>query len=367
MTSSPSRHIPWLDVLRIVACFLVVFAHSCDFFVARFDDDRTEFLSGAFWGSMTRACVPLFVMISGVLLLPAKLEMGPFYRRRLGRIIWPLILWSVVTPLLYLAYGHAEGANALYNIASFPLNFNYATTPLWYLYMLVGLYLIIPIVSPWVAQASRKDLKRFLYIWGFTLFIPYIRLLAPFCGYVGNYGDLGIFGECAWNPFGTFYYVSGFLGYIVLAYYLNKYPSGRPKKQVIFRSAALFVLGYALTFGGFVLTQKYYPTDYAYLEIPWFFTGFSVFLMTYGVFTALQTIRVTNDKTVARLNKVAMLTFGIYLCHFFIVQLGYDFVYSFIPLPAYLQIPVIAVLAFCVSAGVVWLLQKLPYHKYLIG
>ena len=62
-----------------------------------------------------------------------------------------------------------------------------------------------------------------------------------------------------------------------------------------------------------------------------------------------------------------MLTFGIYLCHFFIVQLGYDFVYSFIPLPAYLQIPVIAVLAFGVSAGVVWLLQKLPYHKYLSG
>lgn len=367
MTQSPSRHIPWLDVLRIVACFMVVLAHSCDFFVARFDDNRSEFLSGAFWGSMMRASVPLFVMISGVLLLPVKLEMGVFYRRRLGRILWPLILWSLVTPLLYLAYGHAEGANAAYNIASFPLNFNYATTPLWYLYMLVGLYLIIPIISPWVAQASRKDLKRFLYIWGFTLFIPYIRILAPFCGYAGNYGNMGLFGECDWNPFGTFYYVSGFLGYIVLAYYLNKYPSDKPKKQILFRSVALFVLGYALTFGSFVLTQKYYPTDYAYLEIPWYFTGFSVFLMAYGIFTALQTIRVTSEKAIARLNKVAALTFGIYLCHFFIVQLGYDFVYQYIPLPPYLQIPVIAVLAFTVSSGVVWLLQKLPHHKYLIG
>lgn len=367
MTQSPSRHIPWLDVLRIVACFMVVLSHSCDFFVARFDDDRTEFLSGAFWGSMMRASVPLFVMISGVLLLPVKLEMGAFYRRRLGRILWPLILWSLVTPLFYLAYGHAESANAVYNIASFPLNFNYATTPLWYLYMLVGLYLIIPIISPWVAQASRKDLKRFLYIWGFTLFIPYIRILAPFWGYAGNYGNMGLFGECDWNPFGTFYYVSGFLGYIVLAYYLNKYPSDKPKIQILFRSAALFVLGYALTFGSFVLTQKSYPTDYAYLEIPWYFTGFSVFLMAYGIFTALQTIRVTSAKAVARLNKVSALTFGIYLCHFFIVQLGYDFVYQYIPLPPYLQIPVIALLAFAASSGVVWLLQKLPHHKYLIG
>ena len=367
MTSNPPRHIPWLDVLRIVACFMVVLAHCCDFFVAKFDDDRIEFLSGAFWGSMMRACVPLFVMISGVLLLPARLDMGQFYKRRLGKIIWPLILWSLVTPLFYLAYGHAEGANAAYNIATFPLNFNYATTPLWYLYMLVGLYLIIPIISPWVAQASRKDLKRFLCIWGFTLFIPYIKILAPHFGYVGNYGNLGMFGECDWNAFGTFYYVSGFLGYLVLAHYLAKYPSTHSKRFILCRSAILFLLGYGLTFGSFVLTQKYYPTDYAYLEIPWFFTGFTVFLMTYAVFTALQTIRIENSKTIGRLNKIAMLTFGIYLCHFFIVQMGYDFVYTYIPLPPYLQIPVIAILAFSASAGVVWLLQKLPNHKYLIG
>ena len=367
MTQTSSRRIPWLDVLRIVTCAMVVLAHCCDPFVARFDADRTEFLSGAGWGSLMRASVPLFVMISGVLLLPVRLETGAFYRRRLGRILWPLVLWSLVTPLLYLAYGHAEAANTTYNIATFVLNFNYTTTPLWYLYMLVGLYLILPVVSPWIAQASRRELKRFLCIWGFTLFIPYLRVIAPLLGYAGNYGHTGLFGECAWNPFGTFYYFSGFLGYIVLAFYLNKFPPQSSRSLILTRSALLFALGYALTFGGFVLTQKFYPTDYNYLEIPWFFTGFNVFLMAYGLFTALQTIRIANDRTAARLSRFAALTFGIYLCHFFIVQLGYDFVYNHIPLPAYLRIPVIAVLAFAASAGVVWLLQKLPFRKYVVG
>lgn len=365
--SNRQQHVPWIDLLRVAACFMVVFSHSCDFFVARFDDDRAEFLSGMLWGSAMRACVPLFVMISGVLLLPVRMETGAFYRRRLGRILWPLVVWSLLTPLFYWGYGHAEGEQLGYNIASFPLNFNYTTTPLWYLYMLVGLYLIFPVVSPWIAQASKRELKRFLYLWGFTLFIPYIRVLAPACGYVGNYGHTGIFGECDWNAFGTFYYFSGFLGYAVLACYLNRYPSERPKRTVLWRSALCFAAGYGLTAGGYWLTQRFYPTDYAYLEVPWFFNGFSVFLMVYGLFTALQTVRSADAKAAGRWNRLAGLTFGIYLCHFFIVQLGYDFVYACVPLPPGLQIPLIAVLVFGVSAGVVRLLRKLPFHRYLIG
>ena len=67
----PARErIGWVDLLRVIACFLVVFSHSCDAFVAVFDSDRATFLQGALAGSFVRACVPLFVMMSGVLLLP---------------------------------------------------------------------------------------------------------------------------------------------------------------------------------------------------------------------------------------------------------------------------------------------------------
>lgn len=69
----PARErIGWVDLLRVIACFLVVFSHSCDAFVAVFDSDRATFLQGALAGSFVRACVPLFVMMSGVLLLPVR-------------------------------------------------------------------------------------------------------------------------------------------------------------------------------------------------------------------------------------------------------------------------------------------------------
>ena len=66
---SRREHIGWVDLLRVLACFLVVFAHCCDPFVGQLDADRGAFLTGAFAGSLVRCSVPLFVMMTGVLLL----------------------------------------------------------------------------------------------------------------------------------------------------------------------------------------------------------------------------------------------------------------------------------------------------------
>ena len=98
--------IGWIDLLRVIACFLVVFAHCCDPFVARFDTDRSTFLQGCAAGSAVRSCVPLFVMMTGVLLFPLRSSMNEFYRKRIGRIVPPLIFWSylhIVATLLWRA------------------------------------------------------------------------------------------------------------------------------------------------------------------------------------------------------------------------------------------------------------------------
>ena len=74
---SRREHIGWVDLLRVLACFLVVFAHCCDPFVGQLDADRGAFLTGAFAGSLVRCSVPLFVMMTGVLLLPVGEGWGP--------------------------------------------------------------------------------------------------------------------------------------------------------------------------------------------------------------------------------------------------------------------------------------------------
>ena len=86
MEINKRENIGWIDLLRVTACFLVVFAHCCDPFVARFDTDRPTFLQGCALGSAVRCCVPLFVMMTGVLLFPVRNGMSEFYKKRIGRI-----------------------------------------------------------------------------------------------------------------------------------------------------------------------------------------------------------------------------------------------------------------------------------------
>ena len=77
-------HIVWLDVLRLIAILLVIAVHCTDPFNASPEsraDPEFNFW-GSVYGSALRACVPLFVMMTGFLLLPVKQTMPAFYRKR---------------------------------------------------------------------------------------------------------------------------------------------------------------------------------------------------------------------------------------------------------------------------------------------
>ena len=372
------ENIGWIDLLRVIACFLVVFSHCCDGFVARFDEDRSAFLTGVLSGSFVRPCVPLFVMMTGVLLLPVRTELAGFYRKRIGRICIPLVFWSIVLPILYFVYYTYinpatqnplislpdHDLNSLWSkLYTFIFNFNFDTVPMWYLYMLIGLYLIMPIISHWLQQASRKELKLVLCLWGVSLFIPYIKMFAPLAGYQGNYGNMGIWGVCDWNDYGTFYYLSGFIGYLLLAYYLVRFPLKWSWRKMLSITIPMFLIGYTITSYGYILTQNIFPGNYAYLEIVWYFAGINVFMMTFPVFVIIQKIKVP---TLPWLSKVASLTFGIYLCHYIFVFICYD-LFNIPSLPNLVRIISMTCLAFAVSYFVAWLMSKSKLTHRLVG
>lgn len=361
-TSVTSQRIEWLDFMRVTACFMVVLSHSCDFFVGMMDSSPISFLSGAAWGSSVRACVPLFVIISGALLLPMKDTTSVFYKKRMTRVAYPFIVWSILTPFAYYAYGMISLGKALTYVYTFPIGFNMTTTPFWYIYMLIGLYLFIPIISPWVASVSKKGLEGFLKIWFVTLFLPYIKFFAPLIGYEGNYGSMDILGACDWNGIGMLYYFSGFLGYLLLGHYLVKYPVNWKWGKTLAVALPLFIVGFCITYFGFISVTK----NYAVLEVIWYFTNINVFMMVLASFLILRKVKITNPKAVQVIRKLSYLSFGIYLTHFFFVQVTYDFTKS-IALVPYLQIPINAVIAFGVTTLFVYLLSKLPKSKFLIG
>lgn len=378
---SPATRIGWIDYLRVLACFMVVLSHACDAFVGQFDNDYTAFVTGTAIGSLMRPSVPLFVMMTGALLLPVPAggaSVHAFYRRRVGRIVWPLIFWSLLLPVIgwtYYNYLSPATTNSMLSGEMYAterliprfwtwiFNFNYDTTALWYLYMLVGLYLVMPIINGWLAAASKRDIEWVLGLWVVSLVLPYVQMVAPSLGFEGMFGNFGILGVCDWNAYGTFYYLSGFIGYIILAYYLKTYPLRWSAAKQAMILVPMFLIGYLITFGGYVEMNTCHPGNYAYLEIIWLFCGINVFLMTFPIFVWVQQIRGEAPRFISGLAK---LTFGIYLVHFPFEAMGYDLL-AMTHLQDWCRILLSAIIIFVVVGFIVWLLWQWKPTRRLVA
>ena len=212
-------HVVWLDVVRFVAMFTVVCCHSADPFnfypgEPPANIDQIKFW-GAAYGSFLRPCVPLFVMITGALLLPLKDDTSVFYKKRISRVFWPFLIWSVLYNLFpwitgqlglspevildFFPYSGEEVARqsldvSLRYIAEIPLNFSIVDVHMWYIYLLIGLYLYLPVFSAWVEKASemvsaglgRVDTVALLLSVRFTLcmgrlFLELLQYVVLFC------------------------------------------------------------------------------------------------------------------------------------------------------------------------------------------
>lgn len=165
---------------------------------------------GAAYGAVLRPCVPLFVMITGALLLPVRGEASVFYKKRIPRVFFPFIIWSLIynffpwitgllglNPEVILDFFPYSGEDVMRQsfavsmgyIAQIPLNFSLLAVHMWYIYLLIGLYLYLPIFSAWVEKASERAKLWFLAAWGVTLLLPYYN------EYVSEY----LWGGCSWN------------------------------------------------------------------------------------------------------------------------------------------------------------------------
>ncbi|MFI3314395.1 MAG: acyltransferase [Rikenellaceae bacterium] len=373
MTTTKKHDITWIAVLRIVACLLVVLAHACDPYVS--GTSVEGFNAGAMWGTLARPSVPLFIMLSGVLLLPTSLRLTDFYKRRLNRILTPFIFWSIVSPwLFYILTQSIDTVSPTIEADSHTListiqasymwifNFSFSTIPYWYIYMMLGVYLFIPIISSWIKEATQSELKTLLYIWLFTTVIPYIQAAAPLLGYQGNYGSMGLYGECSWNLFTTFHYVSGFLGYVILAHYLVKYPLKWSLKESLIYGVIIWAIGYAITLYGFHFTRDNYPDNFNMLEIIWSFTSINVLMMTLPFFVIFQKINFKPSGLIAVWSEA---TYGIFLIHFVIVYLVFETIFQNFLFTPYIQIPTVGIIAFLLTSLVVVLLRKSALFRKL--
>ena len=361
----------FLDYLRVIAIFMVLLVHSCEQFY--FGDDGGLYIASgrdAGWlvaiDSACRASVPLFVMASAYLLFPIRGAGDGWLRHRMLRVGVPFLIWCGV-------YNWRFDGSWLACLFNFP-----AATGghLWFVPMLVGLYLLMPLLSPWAEKVSEKELRGWLGLWLFTTTFPFLRKL---CGYWCGAPDFGaipfLYGECPWNGFGAFHYVSGFIGYMFLGLYFRRFVGEWSWRKTLSVALPLLLVGWAVVAGGFYFRlAKYgasFPVKAPYaaavdLEMSWEFCSTGVAMTVIGYFLVIRKLSACGGFYRHVMLPLSNASYGVYLIHILVLTVVTGWYKTLVPTP--FSIIAIAVTTFVISSLLSAAGRRIPWiGKWLLG
>lgn len=340
----------WMDYLRAVAIVSVIFLHVTTPMLGR-PEGVSKVLGAAKWwwvgviyNSSVHFCVPAFVMLSGALLLGDNISLGSFLKRRYIRVVLPFIFWS----LFYIYYErdrweHQDFLPAIgYIIHEIS---NGVQFHMWYIYMILGVYLFIPILNKWIKTSTETEILYFLGIWLFT-----------------TQRGTPLFSFITFNINLT--YFSGFVGYLVLGYYLSvKQFNTRHMAKI---GAVLFIAAYIFTiFATYFSSIAIEKTDLKWYD----YWSISTIVSSVGIFLFFKNI--PFSKTTGIAEKLVVLlskhSYGIYLVHMQILTYLLESKFTCWYINAVWGSLITTTLCLFISFTLVWLVSKIPYGRYVSG
>lgn len=337
---SAPDHLDWADGTRCLAAIAVVALHVAASAVT----DPALLGTSEWWianvvDSSTRWCVPVFVMLSGALLLAPDTignSWRAFYLRRFTRVLVPLVFWS----LLYLGY-------ELYGMysRSEPLKWGYLLKQaaigspyfhLWYLFMLPGLYLLTPLLRRMLAALNRKHL---VFLCAGSLLLALLNKLFSLS-------------QPATPTFAGVLFIP-YLGYFLAGYLLHTTrQDARWPWPVLLASIALTALGC----GGLAEQDKLHLGTY-------FYDYFSITTIPMGLAAFALCHRLSTHRIAATL---APLAFGVYLIHPLILDLLWQEGIRATTLHPALAIPLLTGFTLFISSLCTWLMLRTPLLRRVV-
>ncbi len=348
MSISPNR-IMYLDEVRSLAIILVVIGHISRHF--SYDFYSWLFCSGIF--SLTRIGVPLFFTVSGSLLLTRKYEVKTFLEKRFKRVFLPFIFWIIVYIIVGMLVWHYAPTLTYFMDTAFGVQ-EYSS-PFWFIWSLIGVYLLIPVISSFIRDEGMKGARYLIII---TIILSILYTIGFF-----DYPHMKYNFRVIFNFFPV-------LGYFIIGSYIHNNEFKYSDKKMFAIGCLLFIVGIAGHFakiylkglGGYELA----PIDY-----------FDIFVIaeTIGLFIAFKYASVEWIKKGARMirerkiGEVIVLfsscSFGIYFSHYILMQyiMYRGFLSSIVKTNAYFWVPASSVIIIGLSWLLIWTMSQIPLIK----
>lgn len=210
------ERIKYFDTLRALAIISIIAVHVFQTF------PHVEVMHFRIYSliEVVRFGVPIFLMLSGALLLNREIDLGTFFKKRFTRLTYPyilyLIIYVMVLYLLIVNFSVFSDLNIYFK--SIPLSYN------WYFYLIASLYLSIPIINKFIQYSSLKEIEYFITIFLFGSLFYQIMLYFKITHFI----DLSLF--------------VGPIGYLILGYYLANKDFKISNNKIISLAIMLFLI-----------------------------------------------------------------------------------------------------------------------------
>lgn len=344
-----------LDYLRAYAIALVVLVHAAGPPLYGFNDvPRTLWWTANLYDSFARTCVPLFVMLSGYLLLdPSKSEsIGHFFKKRLTKVLVPYLFWSAVY-LAWRTWFHHEPMTSRKVVTEF-LN-GTAYYHILFLMILIGLYLSTPILRVFVRAADSATQFYALGLW-------FVVVGIFTC--VNRVSGIAISSHLQ--------VTSLFFGHYLFGAICRRV---QPKlgRTAVLGSVVLLLCAVALTA---ILTYHYTRKNNGILE-NYFYAYFSPNVVIMSMISFVLLLNLRDRRWPTRLNFLSAVarwigsaSFGIFLTHVLVLETLTRGTFGFALTPttfhAGVSIPLIASVTLILSAFVTVGIRRLPIIRWII-
>ena len=136
--ASSNNRIAYFDAIRAFATIAVIMLHVCAANWYAWPVTASSWITCSAYDSVVRWCVPCFIMISGALFLDKKINLKRLYSKNIFRIVVAFVFWSAIYTFVPSLINNGE--NKL-------LTFLEGHYHMWFLFTIIGLYIISPIIS----------------------------------------------------------------------------------------------------------------------------------------------------------------------------------------------------------------------------
>jgi len=361
-----------VDVIRTVAILGVILLHAANDLTSQqmnpFEIIRWNTVD--IYQTLGRTGVPLFIMLTGALLLqPLKLDepIRVFFKKRFARIALPFIFWGGVFFAWDFFVDHQINNQPISSNSIIQGILNGPYFHFWYLYMLMGLYLLTPILRLIMAHAERNLIKYILIIW----FLG--SAILPL---------LGLFGAYQLNSF--VFTFPMYAGYFIFGAFLLTVKMKRSTMAILMAvGLALTAIGtyvIAATVGGgeMYFFQEYLSPTMILASVMLFLLLNTVQTTSIGIGTNQKgTIQETpqkknnNSKSKKLLSLISENTLPIFLFHIIILEClwrGYfGFTLNGNTVNSIIGVPLATVITLFICLAVIVPLKKIPFLKKLLG